>query len=139
MGNPMKMKPTYEPYWLWEDYLHGMYEVRPGVDEEYLIGLAFELLSCEPRFASACVEVIEQWPIATSVNLTNLNCNRRAWLGQAACNWKHGVPEILTRAAWKSLTNQQRLVANSIAGDLIRGYETARRELHRSMEAPGLF
>lgn len=133
------MKQIFERYEKWEDYQNGMYELPADIDVTYLEELAAELLADSVRFRKACRDVLQAWPIASSVNLTNVSCNRRAWLGQAACNYQHGVPEIITRAAWNSLTNNQRLEANAIAGEVIYGYERACCEVYREMDGPGLF
>jgi len=50
------------------------------------IGRAERLLSNPHDFAIACEAVVKNWPISTAYNLTNPECNRNAWLGQAA--WK---------------------------------------------------
>jgi hypothetical protein len=34
---------------------------------------------------------------AVEVNLSNTNCNRRAWLGQAACCYRFSVPGFCSR------------------------------------------
>lgn len=133
------MKQIFEHYEKWEDFQHGMYDPPNAADAEYLECLSFELLSNIERFSVACSGVIENWQVATAVNLTNKNCNRRAWLGQAACCFVHGVPEVLTRAAWKSLSNEQRLEANEIAGGMIDEYERSCEELRKDMGGQRLF
>ena len=135
----MKMKRIFKPYWEWEDYLNGMYEVRHGADQEYLTALAFDLLGDCIRFRKACNGLIDNWPVSVQVNLSNVKCNRRAWLGQAACCYVHSVPEIFTRNAWKMLTNNQRISANEVAGEVIREYEKECREIHRDMGEARLF
>ena len=74
-------------------------------------------------FLNTCIEVIENWTISTKVNLTNKQCNRKAWLGQASCNYKYKVPEILTRIAWSKLDIIQQYEANEIAQKVINSYE----------------
>ena len=116
-----KMKQFYAKYTDWEDYKAGMYNHLEN--DETLIESAIKLL-CDPfRFFDVCKIVIKQWPISTRVNLTNLNCNRRAWIGQSACFYECSVPELLTREAWGRLSINQRHDANCIADKIINHFE----------------
>lgn len=116
------MNQIYYPYNLWEDYKNGMYSVI-FLDENLLIDNATKVLSSKNLFDSICIELITAWPISAAVNLTNISCNRRAWLGQAACCFKYSVPEILTRVAWNKLTADQQKIANLVAEKHITNYE----------------
>jgi hypothetical protein len=107
-------------------------------DEQVLISKAVDVLSSSD-FYKACLDVIDQWPVATLVNLTNLSANRRAWLGQACCCYVHGVPEITTRKAWAQLTNMQRMLANDAADRAIRTFEATHRRLYHDVGEPLLF
>ena len=100
------MKLVFEHYEKREDFKNGMYDAPKSEDEESLCLLAIKLLSNKEMFLIACKDVLNQWRISSSVNLTNTGCNRRAWLGQASCSLKHNVPEICTRIAWSRLTDQ---------------------------------
>ena len=133
------MKQIYSPYWDWEDFNNGMYDTPALADMPELSKQAASLLSCAERFANACKQLINDWPIASAVNLTNLGTNRRAWLGQAACNFVAGVPEVATRAACKELTEDQRRKANQIADEAIREYQSKSRAVHNNMGSKGLF
>ncbi len=116
------MNQIYHPYHLWEDYKNGMYSLTFS-DENLLIDNATKVLSSNSLFDSICEELIIAWPISTEVNLTNVSCNRRAWLGQAACCFKYSVPEILTRVAWNRLNADQQKTANLVAEKHIINYE----------------
>jgi hypothetical protein len=117
------MNQYFKEYYYWEDYLNGMYD-EPNCDEkESLILLAVKLLSNKSDFLLACKNVIENWQIASKINLTNTMCNRRAWLGHAACNFTYNVPEIYTRIAWGMLCELQRNEANMIAEMVIKSFE----------------
>lgn len=129
------MKQIFEPYWKWEDFNHGMYEPPSASALPQLCSKAMGILADHEAFAVACVRVCAEWPVATAVNLTNVSTNRRAWLGQAACSLVHGVPEIATRAAWKELTDEQRVQANRIADEAIREYESKSRGVHQEVGA----
>jgi hypothetical protein len=133
------MNQIFEPYWKWEDFQHGMYEVPALADVELLACLSMGLLTDCERFAAAGQRLLLEWPTAAGVNLTNLGTNRRAWIGQAACCLECSVPEIATRAAWKQLTDAQRVAANGIADEVIRGYERERHSVHQEVGAAWLF
>lgn len=117
------MNRIFHPYLIWEDFQNGMYEIPSKEREPELIERAISVLSDAQIFRAACNSVIINWPICTENNLTNPTCNRKAWLGQAACNILHSVPEICTRLAWGMLTEQQREIANDVAKSIIDKYE----------------
>ena len=117
------MKQFYKEYNYWEDYITGMYEFPKQKDEERFINLAMEMLSNKDLFLNTCKEVLINWTISSKVNLTNKQCNRKAWLGQAACNYKYKVPEICTRTAWGKLSIEQQNEANKIAEKIIISFE----------------
>ena len=119
------MKQVFYPYWDWEDYKNGMYDLTDN--QEQLIGLSKELLCNSDEFKLIALKVISEWSISTAVNLTNKSCNRRAWLGQASCSYKHKAPEVLTRIAWSQMTETERTEANKTADKCIREYETILR------------
>jgi len=133
------MTQVFEPYWKWEDFQHGMYEVPSADDVDRLAMLARSLLGDCIAFGSAARQMIETWPIASSVHLTAVGTNRRSWVGQASCCFAHGVPEIATRAAWKSLTERERDSANDVADEVICEYERERSEIHRRLATSRLF
>jgi hypothetical protein len=116
------MTQIYHPYWLWEDYQNGMYELNIENSEEKIY-LAKHLLSHLSEFADTALRVIEEWTISSETNLTNISCNRQAWIGQASCCYKYKVPETFTRIAWKQLTDQERIDANKVADLCIKNFE----------------
>lgn len=132
------MEEVFAPYWEWEDYIAGMYG-HPKGNTAVLELLACGLL-CDPgRFGASARSVVAEWPVAAAVNLTSRTTNRRAWVGQAACFHTHGVPEAVTRMAWKSISAVARDAANDVADEVIREYERCRGEVHRTMEKSRLF
>ena len=138
------MNQVYSEYTFWEDYNNGMYDTRYNLEqEEELIAKSISLLTNPNLFLTVCYDVVLFWDVATKINLTNVNCNRRAWLGQAACNYYYKVPEILTRRAWSQLSETQRNEANKIADKIIkifeRNYEKKDRKLYKEMDNYSLF
>ena len=81
--------------------------------------------------------------ISAKVNLTNISCNRRAWLGQACCSYKFNVSETSTRLAWGLITEKQRIESNAIADKWIKifeqSYERENRKIHFQMGEKLLF
>jgi hypothetical protein len=72
--------------------------------------------------------VVDTWAIAASVNLTNLQQNRRAWLGQAACCLEHKCPEDVTREAWNTLSEDVQRSANAVAMQIIEEWDRCRSD-----------
>lgn len=117
------MKRLFKKYTEWEDYKNGMYEMYKTEDED-LIRKAVYLLTNSVLFLEACKSVVKDWKITTSVHLTNNTINKKAWIGQASCNYLYKVPELLTRVAWGKLTKDQQENANNIAQTVINSYLT---------------
>ena len=117
------MERIFHPYDKWEDFKNGMYEVPSNKKNEKFIKKSIELLSNCDLFLNTCIDLINHWKIATEVNLTNTNFNRKAWLGHAACSYKFGCPEFSTRIAWGILTEKQRIEANNVAQKVINSFE----------------
>jgi hypothetical protein len=133
------MIQVFEPYWKWEDFQNGMYEVPTSRDLPGLAAAAKSLLGDATAFESVCRQMVEAWPVAASVNLTNVNANRRAWMGQAACSYHAKVPETATRVAWKELSNDEREAANEAAEMVIHEYECKGRGVLEDMADSWLF
>lgn len=138
-----KITPFFAEYTVWEDYLNGMYDPYDIGNEEQFVTYAAEVLVNKSLFKKTCLELLEAWPISSKVNLTNQSCNRRAWLGQAACSFKYKVPEICTRMAWSRLTDMQRYEANKIADSIInffeKNYEKESKRLYTKVDNYSLF
>lgn len=125
------MERIYHPYYEWEDYQGGMYdELKAGREQRVII--AGELLSDTFILNRFMKEVTARWIKATEHNLTNNGCNRKAWLGQAACHLYAGVKEDETREAWKQLTDEQRKLANETAKSIILKWEAEHEESLRN-------
>lgn len=115
------MKRIFEKYTEWEDYKNGMYEMYNKNDED-LIRKSVYLLTNSILFLETCKYVIKDWKVTTSVHLTNNTINKKAWIGQAACNYLYKTPELLTRVAWGKLSRLQQDNANNIAQKVINSY-----------------
>jgi hypothetical protein len=133
-----RIKQVYYQYHLWEDYLNGMY-ITPCDIKEVDIVNCISLL-CNPNlFYSVMNEVIDNWKYSSAVNLTNVNCNRQAWLGAAACCYYYGQPEVVTRLAWNQMSKNKQDIANNVADKIIKLYEAKNNELHKGLGNEMLF
>lgn len=131
------MKQVYRPYWEWEDFQNGMWRKLRPEDEPLHLRLAIEFTGDWARYGEAMGEVIQSWPITMLNSLSNISINRRAFLGHCAVQFKIGIPEYITRMAWKELTNMQRFKADEAAERHIRKWavehERKNRSIHQGM------
>jgi hypothetical protein len=127
------MVRVFHPYTEWEDYQNGMYCTAKRLNEKELIGKAVTMLTDLNLFYQTCTEIVKTWPLSAAVNLTDKGCSRKAWLGQAACNYKYHVPEYLTRVAWGRLTPIQRIQADGVAWKIIRHFELRHENKNREI------
>lgn len=146
MGAGRKLVQIYIPYTEWEDWINGMWS--GGSDDR--LQEAIEFTGNHERYGSAMKEVVEAWPRTMLNSLTNPSINRRAFLGHCAVCYKLGIPERVTRAAWKELTDQQRYDADKVAQETIdewvkkeserqSNYESRNKPIHQNVGSPLLF
>jgi hypothetical protein len=133
------MKQIYIHYEKWEDFLNGMYDDSKKENEEYLVSMAKYVLSNNIIFYLSIENILKKWKNSVDVNLSNRNCNRRAWLGAAACNYLYGCPEYITRIAWSKISPQDQQKANHIAEIFIRKYEEKDKGVYKCLGAKMLF
>lgn len=119
------MERIFHHYDKWEDYHAGMYdESKDGRAER--VQQAAEILGTPDICRKAMEKVVSEWKISTEYNLSNLEINRKAWLGQAACCCWGGIHEDETREAWGIMTEAQRIEANRIAAEIIKEWQSKR-------------
>lgn len=114
----MEIKQYFTHYTEWEDWKNGMWK-HQRITEELIQQATLVLLNPE----SYMRQVVNDWPICSRQNLTDIKSNRRSWLGQAACLIKAGCNEQVTRVAWGYLTEEQKENANQIALKIIKEWE----------------
>ena len=107
----------------WECFREGFYTKTCDHSREIIL-LSQLLLQSPERFAERCAETIRTWPISAAVHLSNGSINRRAWLGQSACYVAHGACPECTKAAWRSMTEDQQNEANRIATEAMEKWAT---------------
>jgi len=120
------MRRMYHPYWKWEDNKAGLYKFN-GFDEketEDMTNKAKTLLLNEKEFFRIAKKVIKKWFYSAEQNLSNRGRNRQAWIGQASCCYKYGIPEYITKYGWRLLTRKQQDEANKVADKVISIWET---------------
>lgn len=108
------IKQIWTPYWLWEDWLNGMWNKT-----EFDIEVAIEFTGNHILYGEAMGVVIDKWPNTMLNSLTNPSVNKRAFLGHCAASYQIGCPEHITRLAWRELTEQQRILADKVAQETI--------------------
>lgn len=74
-------------------------------------------------YGSFMKRVISEWPITCEHHLTDLNSNRKAWIGHAAACLALQCPEDITRQAWGYLSQSQQDDANLEAENAIEAWE----------------
>lgn len=108
----MKITQIYTPYWEWEDWVNGMWSTI-STDEQ--LKQAIEFTGDTELYGMAMGEVATAWPRTMLNSLTNPSINKRAFLGHCAVSYVINIPEHVTRAAWKFLTDKQRIDADAVA------------------------
>lgn len=133
------MTRQYIPYWLWEDYLNGMWSKLDKNLEDEMLQKAIKFTGDWKRYGEAMGQVVIAWPNTMLNSLTNISINRRAFLGHCACSYSFNCPEYITRQAWHLLTLQQQIDADKIAQAHINNYEKQNRKIHSRLGKQMLF
>lgn len=119
-----QIKQVWIPYWKWEDWKNGMWKKKVE-NESQLLESAIEFTGNAEEYGNAMREVVKLWPNTMVNSLTNKSINQRAFVGHCAVCYKLGIPEYITRKAWKHLTQKQRDLADHEAQQTI--YEWKRK------------
>lgn len=111
----MKIKRVFHHYKLCEEYESNMWKVLPIEEREAAMQASADLMIDDAAFEVACRRAVDDWPFSTEASLTAHSINHQAWIGHAACALNHGASEDLTRLGWRTLNEQQQLLANQAA------------------------
>lgn len=135
------MERIYIPYWNWEDWIAGMWRTLSKSEEAGHLKACIAFTGDHVVYGSAMGEVIEAWPNTMLNSLTNPLCNKRAFLGHCACQYKINCPEYITRIAWRQLTEDQRVKADDVAQRTIDRWinERKNKSIHKDMGIQMLF
>lgn len=118
------MDRIYHPYYLWEDVNNGILKEDFSQKEiELLTNKAKSLLINSELFYNTALKVICNWKYSSEQQLSNIQRNRRAWLGQASCCYKYKIPEFITKYAWRMMAESEQNEANKVAEDVITIWE----------------
>lgn len=131
MGSGRAITRVYIPYWEWEDWKNGMW--GKSTDEIRDLQQAIEFIGYHERYGKAMGEVITAWPYTMLNSLTNTGTNRRAFLGHCAVTYELGIPEYITRMAWRELSDMQRKLADAEAQKHIDNYEIEYRSIYTDL------
>ena len=115
------MNRIYYPYWKWEEVKFNMW--GDVDDKDIYYKRAFDLMCNCQLFGEWMNRVVVDWSFSCKHNLSNIEQNRRAWLGQAAVSYAIQCPEYITRAAWNQLSDLSRICANNQANISIKMWE----------------
>lgn len=113
--NRRTIKRRYVHYLEWEDFHAGMW--TKGTEEQIE---SARLFTSDHRIYGMWMRlVVDLWPRTMIHNLTNPSMNKRAFVGHCAVCLATGIPESVTRSAWKLLTDNQRRLADQQAQEAI--------------------
>jgi len=115
------MDRIYHPYWLWEEVDANMWGTVEN--KEKWLKKAIEFTGDYKLYGRWMFKVTDKWKYSCEHNLTNLEQNRRAWIGHAAVAMAIGCPEDIVRKAWGYLTPEQQDAANNQADKAIAHWE----------------
>lgn len=107
----------------WEEVDAGMWRQVTGKTRSFMLENAIDFTGDHELYGYFMVKVVELWKFSCEHSLSCLCMNRKAWIGHAACCLAIGVPEDITREAWKFLSNRQRKLANFKAEQAIALWE----------------
>lgn len=120
------MKRIFHPVDTWEEMEANMWgEV---VNRKSALDRAIEFTGDHRLYGRWMLRVVKEWKFSCENSLTDLNLNRRAWVGHAAVAMALGIPEDITRLAWAKLSDEQQLLANREAERAIALWEQSHRE-----------
>lgn len=121
---------VFHHYEKWEEYRWGMWRIVTGEEREPYFHSVRRILESPYLFRCSLYSAWTRWPISCEVNLTNRSMNRAAWLWHAGACVVTGAPEDITRSAWPSITQEQRVEADRIAWEVVEEWEEGYLESH---------
>lgn len=132
-----KITQVYIPYHKWEDFISGMWRTVDKETEQDMLIKAIVFTGDHELYGSAMKEVVGVWKNTMLNSLTNPSINKRAFLGHCAVQYKIGIPEYITRMAWKQLSDRRRELADGVAQKTINewtiNYARSNKRVHKNM------
>lgn len=117
------IKRIYHPYDVWEEVRWNMWGKVESQHKDKYFKQAVIFTGNAEEYGKYMIRVVKEWKYSCEHNLTDLNQNRRAWIGHAACALALGCPEDITRKAWGILSEKQQFDANAVADIAIQMWE----------------
>lgn len=114
----------YHHYTKWEDFQAGMWRKVGKKEGMRYLEDAIRFTGDHQLYGEWMIKVVDEWPNACEQNLSDIDQNRKAWIGHAAACLCFGCPESITRQAWAFLTKDQQDKANESANIAIKKWES---------------
>jgi hypothetical protein len=105
----------------WEEVAHNMW--GEATDKKTALETAIAFTGDHELYGQYMRRVCEEWPVSCENALTDPYLNQKAWVGHAAVALAHGIPEDITREAWRFLTDEQKYLANKEAEQAIKAWK----------------
>lgn len=119
------MERIYHPWDKWECYPAGFWKSIDDSKKDERLKKVVDFFTKDNgmAFDVSCNHIIYEWPKSCEHNLTNLEMNRIAWLGQACVAKELGIDCYTTREAWSLLALDVQENANEIAEKYLKEWE----------------
>ena len=118
------MERVFYPYTDWECFNSGMWDNVHSSKFTLHLENAISHLSSPDALSLSMASVPKVWPKSSMHHLSDRSSNRRSFIGQSAVFIATGCPEHITRLAWRRISDNDRLVANTIADNVISDWES---------------
>lgn len=118
------MKRIYKPYTEWECFPAGFFKSINDLNKTEQTELCVQLYSDSASFEVALKNVIKHWPNSCLHNLSNLDSNRIAWLGQACCAITYGICKDISGPAFNQISENKQKKANLLAEKYLKIWES---------------
>jgi hypothetical protein len=120
------MKRVFHHYKLWEDYKHGFYNVPSKKEKNKDKDKVLDFFTDQDLVFAQMFKVSNSWVYSMEQNLTNINMNRVAYIGQASVCYFLGISSLSTMYAWKFLKPDDQIKSNKTANKIIKLWEQKR-------------
>lgn len=127
------MDRVWHPFHEWEDL--EMWSPCDSKKRYEMLQKAIEFTGSHTLYGKYMMEVLSAFPKACEHNLTDVQMNRKAWIGHAACFLAIQCPEDITRQAWSHLTDLQRELANLEAENAINLWVSNHARKNRELDS----
>lgn len=123
------IKRRYHNWKKWECYKAGFYNSSPPneMNVEEAERIYKDIIGNLNKFKRGIKMVMKEWKFSCDHNLTNINLNRVAWLGQAAVCILTGIPSKF-RYSFLELSKKKQENANILALRYINKFEEKKEE-----------